>query len=996
LAVYEGSGYGYWLADVGGQWNADGEITGNVTNGKCLTTTQIGILSGPFYGLYTEGETAGAGTWVGQSIGNYQGTLLAYSADILSGNWARYDAATGLVIDDRGSFSGIIGGVSGFFGGTADINGMGTYYRNANSPLFAMTLANAYGGPETNPFQLYYGGAAHPASGDYGEWFEGKMMGFYAKWNGTKYTEFGLLSSDKLIVNGEDSGYSVDGHLYPGIGMWNMADYEYQGRLASTKMADADAASFTVEELGWSPPATIAGDLQGTIQKQTAKIHEVNNAWGIWMAAMGGSYTDAMPAEWTSRTGWKETNAFGTSYSLATIAGYYFEEDGGLRGDVKGRSLNPATMGVFNGDMVGIASNGNWQAMGLGSYQDTPLAYNGAFVQDNGGFGYWDFVNKKFVTEDSSTPPLPLANISGLIGGVGPLFNGQGISGANLPVDLTGIGEYEAAKVGNYALFGTEIAGNNDAYATATNNYLLKFGGVRKSDGAGGALLGKGLGLYYRQTAADVYEVGLLSSSLIPARLYPSIGEPANPGMWEIPEDAGSTLLAGAKNTVQGSLPPVLNPVHDDLTRRGAIGTAAQKLGDISLDSTGYLGQNWGILYGGFGLDQGVLPVGSTALAGGAMLYEGGATPVTIGYWMGNISNIEALDNYTTGTYAGETIFYDSQNRVFQRGIVNINPSVLGANLVAVNDGSHQVGMTLADYATTPMAFGSMINGSVQQIVNGTFYAREYERPYTDFQGYFPPLTYEYNYFSYPTATSDATNGMAFEIIERQGNYHDTYDERYHYMYTGNYVGTTSINYINHLFQGGRTSSLRPIPNFTGALPVSPHFDSNLIVDGTTWFTADKYVKTLTSQWDNVNALVHDVPFQGILGGLPGENLWSAIVSNPAQISLIGSVDTPAQYVTFSGNITGTTDSVSEIPTNAYFASIGGILLGSAGGTTPLSGGVIGLYINQDTPSAPKAGILHGSFPVTHMPASTCGMAQEVCGSKRKPSPAHCPVQEDC
>jgi hypothetical protein len=73
-------------------------------------------------------------------------------------------------------------------------------------------------------------------------------------------------------------------------------------------------------------------------------------------------------------------------------------------------------------------------------------------------------------------------------------------------------------------------------------------------------------------------------------------------------------------------------------------------------------------------------------------------------------------------------------------------------------------------------------------------------------------------------------------------------------------------------------------------------------------------------------------------------------------------VDTPAQYVTFSGNIAGTTDSVSEIPTNAYFASIGGILLGSDSGPSPLTGGVIGLYINQDNPSAPKAGILHGSF----------------------------------
>jgi len=424
----------------------------------------------------------------------------------------------------------------------------------------------------------------------------------------------------------------------------------------------------------------------------------------------------------------------------------------------------------------------------------------------------------------------------------------------------------------------------------------------------------------------------------------------------------GSTLLASAKNTVQGSeAPPRPNPVHDGLKRPGAIGTAEQKLGDISLESAGYLNQNWGILYGGFGLDQGALPVGSTAIAGGTMIYEGGAEPVTIGYWMGNISNIETLDSYTTGTYVGETIFFDAQNRVFQKGVVNTDPSALGANLVAVNDGNKQVGMTLADYATTPMAFGSMINGSVQQIVNGTLYEKEYEQPY--FDGYFRPLGYEYRYFPYPSATANATNGIAFETIEKQmvGS-QGTYDDRYHYLYTGNYVGTTSIHYINHLFIGGPTSALDPVPNFTGSSPVSPHFDSSLIVDGTTWFTADKYVKTLSTQWDNVNALVRNVPFQGILGGLPGENLWTATGSDPAQIKLIGTVDPSAQYMTFSGNITGTTGLVSATPTNAYFASIGGTLLGSAGGITPLSGAVIGLFINQDNPSAPKAGFLHGSF----------------------------------
>lgn len=376
--------YGYWLADVGGQWNAAGEITGNVSNGTYLTPTQMGTLSGPFYGLYTEGETPDSGTWVGQSIGNYEGKNLAYSADTLLGNWAHYDAAAGLVTDS-GAFAGIIGGVSSIFGDlSADINGMGTYSRSLNSPLFMMTLVNAYGGPETNPFRLYYGGAAHPASEGYGEWFEGRMMGFYAKWNGTKYTEFGLLSSDKLIVDGKYSGYSVDGYLYPGIGMWNMYDYKYQGRLTSTKMADGEFASFTVEESDWSSPAPIVGDLQGTMQMQTAKILEANEGWGIWMSAAGGSAPETIPetGKWAGATGWKETNESGkASYTIASVDGY--AGDGGFWAGVSGRFLNPDNMGIFTGDLVGIVGSDTWQATGIGSFEVTKtLAFSSSISGD--------------------------------------------------------------------------------------------------------------------------------------------------------------------------------------------------------------------------------------------------------------------------------------------------------------------------------------------------------------------------------------------------------------------------------------------------------------------------------------------------------------------------------------------------------------------------------------------------------------------------------------
>ena len=68
---------GYWLAHIGSTWTSDGEITGDLW-GTYLTPYQMGTIEGPFYGLYTGADS---GTWVGESVGIYQGEPLTFSSD---------------------------------------------------------------------------------------------------------------------------------------------------------------------------------------------------------------------------------------------------------------------------------------------------------------------------------------------------------------------------------------------------------------------------------------------------------------------------------------------------------------------------------------------------------------------------------------------------------------------------------------------------------------------------------------------------------------------------------------------------------------------------------------------------------------------------------------------------------------------------------------------------------------------------------------------------
>ncbi len=101
---------GEWLGMIGaGNWSAAGELSGNLA-GSYLTLTTLGTFAGPFSGI---GTTTAAGSWIGQSVGTYSGTSLAFGsrlgghiAKVLPGsiNGAEYTGLYKLLAGEQGDY----------------------------------------------------------------------------------------------------------------------------------------------------------------------------------------------------------------------------------------------------------------------------------------------------------------------------------------------------------------------------------------------------------------------------------------------------------------------------------------------------------------------------------------------------------------------------------------------------------------------------------------------------------------------------------------------------------------------------------------------------------------------------------------------------------------------------------------------------------------------------------------------------------------------------
>lgn len=360
---YEGDS-GYWLAEIEGTWSNDGDIRGDLLNGKYLTPTQMGTIGGPFYGI----SDAISGTWIGESIGTWSGTPLAFGGNLNSGLF-QWDQDFYLVVD---------GGLTGLMG-VAEINGspsflsLGTYnsdYETNNLYGGALWGVDVQGLSSDNGALLGITGGIVVLDGT----LEGGLLSIYIKPNGDGY-ETGYIRSDSDNINGS---------LYPGLGM-----YELGGNLISVSMG---TTSILPDNLNWdsiygdSPSlhlvkgyGTIEGDLTGEIVSQSINLADQN--WGIWWASSVSYSSEENPPIQSSWTATAEGESFDSDMNFVGIWG---SQISGSRIDIDNKLIGSSTgyfadissipvTGISVGETLGTFDPNvyTWQAIQMGVWLET-------------------------------------------------------------------------------------------------------------------------------------------------------------------------------------------------------------------------------------------------------------------------------------------------------------------------------------------------------------------------------------------------------------------------------------------------------------------------------------------------------------------------------------------------------------------------------------------------------------------------------------------------
>jgi hypothetical protein len=351
---YEGDN-GYWLAKVEGSWTDDGEVRGDLINGKYLTPTQMGTIGGPFFGINCYSKVAE--TWIGESIGTWNGEALAFGGNINSGLF-QWDQT---VVD---------GGLTGLMG-VAEIEGspsflsLGTYntdYETNNlydGALWGVDIVDST--PDNGGLLGITGGIVLDDN------LEGGLLAIYMKPDGEGY-ETGYILSD-----------NINGSLYPGLGI-----YELGGNLIPVSMG---TTFISPSELYWDSESlhiskalgTMEGDIEGSFEGKNMGL--VDQSWGIWYGSSvsyNSEENPTIPSSWTAY-------AEGESYDMDwNIAGIWGSQTIGSRIDI-GNKLVGLTTGYF-ADISSIPITGisvgetlgtfdpnvyTWQAIQMGEWLET-------------------------------------------------------------------------------------------------------------------------------------------------------------------------------------------------------------------------------------------------------------------------------------------------------------------------------------------------------------------------------------------------------------------------------------------------------------------------------------------------------------------------------------------------------------------------------------------------------------------------------------------------
>ncbi len=591
---------GYWMATVKGDWTAGGKITGmlgaisgdETTFGRYITPTQTGTISGPFYGIaditgLPNGDGTVNGTWVGESIGTFEGQPLAYSGSIGTGGEV---IGPGSLYYNNGGIPYLAAHESGLFGGvyapwaprvdsTFDFTAIGPY-----SPVIAGAL--------TEPRYLWSTAVYGYANDESGAYIQGTIAGLWQKTGGTDYPQgsvagalralyagplYNTSSIDIGMVAGDLSGNYYTFNATDGSGMWTAAggltsipktsglNNEYLALSGGDMMNIGLAGAFTDV-----PGSIIANQGGGSTQFFTySGYSQPGMNWGIYDLTFGGGGTflpfpkppdtsPTQPATWSAVAG--GTGVFGAilisgvpaddiGYWLATINGTWNDE-GVIRGYMGespaddgtpafGTYLTKTQMGTIGGPFYGVnTTTGSWIGESVGTFEGQSLALSGRIVGSAEGSIFEGLIGGTTSTENSG-----VKTFSGL------LAMGQiGSNGYNGPFNA--------------------IAGGKTSFTTADQEGYWMANSSSGTWGTGGFSSGSWSGAYISPT-----QIGTISSSTSFTGSYYD-----NIGMWQSADftleasQTGTPLLYA--NRIEGDLYQQNNAIlHSDQYEKPVAGS---------------------------------------------------------------------------------------------------------------------------------------------------------------------------------------------------------------------------------------------------------------------------------------------------------------------------------------------------------------------------------------------------------------------------------------
>ena len=370
--------WGYWLLSIDdGTW--DNFRMGGTASGKFITYWKMGTMDGDLLGTYNDD-----GTWQAVTIGTWSGNQLAFlgishNEESLYSEFKYYDGES---FTSDGYLYALMGGTSTLWSGSpVPVTMIGEYDPGWNIGHIWGTEVHAwnayYGQNITYDYGFFYGflGGIKLDTGEGTDNMEAKFVGLYIEPDGMRA---GLLRG-----------------TLSGTGYRNISMFEMEGNITSEQKTDSLAItpwSWVFNDYGnYLREGTLSGNFQGGGIITNGSMYDaktisiLTQPWGIYNVTLYGSYSSTT-GSWNANMGGEGT--FGR-YVLNGVHlnddGYWLVDMGGetinnrmASNAVTGRFLTPTKLGTMDGDLLGTFNgDGTWQAVTLGTWSGTPLAFGG-------------------------------------------------------------------------------------------------------------------------------------------------------------------------------------------------------------------------------------------------------------------------------------------------------------------------------------------------------------------------------------------------------------------------------------------------------------------------------------------------------------------------------------------------------------------------------------------------------------------------------------------